>query len=153
MRVVRFKPHLAEEWGVKPTDRFIVRKTSPSGRSVYINLRGNHLSHISTSVLLEENTVADTEIRPAEAPMPIMEEAKELVRSYVQVHLDKSDPEVQFEVYIVWFSKTLLNWKALISTTLPDKMYYELTHDGANYCTYLDAYLKIDNRKVMDEGY
>lgn len=97
--------------------------------------------------------MADAEIRPAEAPLPIMEEAKELVRDYVNVHLDKSDPPVEFEVYVVWFSKTLKNWKGLLSTTLPDKMYYELTHDGENQCTYLDAYLKIDNRKIMDEGY
>lgn len=97
--------------------------------------------------------MADTEVRPAEAPMPIMDEAKDLVRDYVNIHLDKSDPVPEFEVYIVWFSKTLQNWKALVSTTLPDKMYYELTHDGEYNCTYLDAYLKIDNRKIMDEGH
>jgi hypothetical protein len=77
--------------------------------------------------------------------------AKAIVRSYVESHLDKSDPEVpEFDVYVVWFSKTLKNWKALISTTLPDGKYYEVTHNGDENETYLDAYLKFDNLCVKD---
>ena len=51
------------------------------------------------------------------------------------------------EVYVVWFAKTLQNWKALASTTLPDGMYYEVTHNGDKGETYLDAYKKFDNIK------
>lgn len=53
-------------------------------------------------------------------------------------------------VYIVWFAKTLQNWKALLSTTLPDGMYYEVTRNGDRNETYLDAYKKVENVTFRD---
>ena len=73
------------------------------------------------------------------------EKALKLVRNYALPHLDKSDPNPNFEVYIVWKCKTLQNWKYLISTTLYDGMYYELTFDGDKDQWYLDAYKKFEN--------
>jgi hypothetical protein len=55
------------------------------------------------------------------------------------------------EVYVVWFCKTLRNWKALLSTTVPDGMYYELSYNGDDKVTYLDAYKMINNISVPDE--
>ena len=55
-----------------------------------------------------------------------------------------------FDVYIVWKCKTLQNWKYLISTTLSDDMYYELTYDGDNKRWYLDAYKKLENKVIED---
>jgi hypothetical protein len=81
------------------------------------------------------------------------EKAKRLVFEYVQSHLEKTDIHVTFEpdeVYLVWFSKTLLNWKALLSTTLPDGMYYEVTYNGSARETYIDAYKKFDNVRIPD---
>lgn len=49
------------------------------------------------------------------------------------------------DVYVVWSCKTLLNHKALLSTTIPDGMYYELTYNGADNELYLDAYKKWKN--------
>lgn len=49
------------------------------------------------------------------------------------------------DVYIVWFSKTLQNWKALASTSHEDGMYYEITYDGNKEVAYVDAYKKWDN--------
>lgn len=77
--------------------------------------------------------------------------ATAIVREHVDSKLDRSDPPVAYDVFVVWFSKTLRNWKALVSTTLPDQMYYELTHDGHNRVTYLDAYKKFENRAIPDE--
>lgn len=74
--------------------------------------------------------------------------ARKLVRSYVIGRLDKSDPPIELplkDIYVVWFCKTLLNWKTLISTNLPDGMYYEVTRDGLADKIYIDAYRKIDN--------
>lgn len=71
--------------------------------------------------------------------------AKNIVGAYVDTHLEKTDPSVTYTVYIVWFSKTLKNWKALLSTTLPDGKYYELTHNGDKDETYVDVYVKVDN--------
>jgi Family of unknown function (DUF6275) len=77
--------------------------------------------------------------------------ARNLVFDYVQEHLDKSDPPIDFtvdNVFVVWFSKTLQNWKALVSTTLPDGMYYEVTFDGSTKRAYLDAYRKVQNISI-----
>ena len=51
-------------------------------------------------------------------------------------------------VYIVWFSKTLQNFKALVSTTVSDGMYYEITYNGDKNELYLDAYKKWENKKI-----
>lgn len=71
--------------------------------------------------------------------------AIEIVREYIEAHLDKSDPEPEFEVYIVWKAKILQNWKYLISSNLFDGMYYEVTYNGDKDEWYLDAYKKFQN--------
>lgn len=88
------------------------------------------------------------------ASQAYQEYAKEVVYQYVKSKLDKSDTHPTFaidEVYVVWFCKTLKNWKTLISTTLPDQMYYEVTYNGEDKETYLDAYKKFDNVCIKDE--
>lgn len=74
--------------------------------------------------------------------------SKNTVRNYVINHLDKSDTVPDFDVYIVWYCKTLQNWKALLSTALFDGMYYELTLNGDKDEAYLDAYKKWDNNCI-----
>ena len=74
--------------------------------------------------------------------------ALEIVRNYINEHLDKSDAIPDFEVFTVWKSKVLQNWKYLISSTLFDGMYYELTYNGDKHEWYLDAYKKFENRVV-----
>ena len=71
-----------------------------------------------------------------------------IVADYINEHLDKSDGEVYFEVYVVWKCKTLQNWKFLISASLHDGMYYELTYNGDKEEWYLDAYKKFENRCI-----
>lgn len=77
----------------------------------------------------------------------MQETAKEIVMNYVNEKLEKTDgiQITRGEVYVVWFCKTLQNWKCLLSTTLPDGMYYEVTHNGDKEETYLDAYKKWEN--------
>ena len=74
--------------------------------------------------------------------------AHEIVKDYIIEHLDKSDDIPQFEVYTVWKCKALQNWKFLISSTLLDGMYYELTFNGDENEWYLDAYKKFENRII-----
>lgn len=76
------------------------------------------------------------------------EKAINIVKQYVLDHLDKSDPASEFEVYTVWKAKVLQNWKYLISTTLLDGMYYELTFNGDKHEWYLDAYKKFENKVI-----
>lgn len=75
--------------------------------------------------------------------------ARAIVYNYAKEHLDKSDPETEFnfekDVYIVWSCKTLQNNKAMVSTNLSDGMYYEVTHNGDTGEIYLDAYKKFQN--------
>ena len=78
------------------------------------------------------------------------ERAIQLVLNYIAEHLDKSDPEPDFKVYIVWKCKVLQNWKDLVSTSLFDGMYYELTYNGYKKEWYLDAYKKFQNKVIPD---
>ena len=80
----------------------------------------------------------------------MVEEAKKIVKDYAKEHLDKSDENnsEEFDVYIVWQSKALQNWKFMISTSLRDGMYYELTYNGDKKEWYLDAYKKFENRVI-----
>lgn len=81
--------------------------------------------------------------------------AKKIVLDYANEHIDKTD-NVQItldDVFIVWFCKTLQNWKALVSTNLPDGMYYEVTYNGDKKELYLDAYKKFENRKIDEFPY
>ena len=73
------------------------------------------------------------------------ERASEIVRKYANDHLDKSDGPVPFDVYVVWQCCILGNYKLLLSTSLTDGMYYEVTFNKANNEIYLDAYKKFEN--------
>ena len=77
--------------------------------------------------------------------------ALSIVREYILDHLDKTDDIPEFEVYTVWKAKALQNWKYLISSTLLDEMYYELTFNGDKSEWYLDAYKKFDNKVIKEE--
>ena len=78
------------------------------------------------------------------------EKALQIVMEYIESHLDKSDLKPSFEVYTVWKCKALQNWKYLLSSTLPDGMYYELTYNGNKNEWYLDAYKKFENVVIAE---
>lgn len=71
-----------------------------------------------------------------------------IIKEYILLHLDKSDETPEFEVFVVWKCKALQNWKWLLSSTLPDGMYYELTYNGDKDEFYLDAYKKFENKAI-----
>lgn len=77
-------------------------------------------------------------------------DALSIVAGYIKEHLDKSDPAPYFDLFIVWKCKTLQNFKCLISSTIHDGMYYELTYNGDKQEWYLDAYKKFENRCIPD---
>ena len=74
--------------------------------------------------------------------------SKELVKQYAYEHLDKSDGiDINtFDVFIVWYAYELGHNKALLSTTLLDGMYYEVTYNSNKKEVYLDAYKKFENK-------
>ncbi|MFQ6792927.1 MAG: DUF6275 family protein [Thomasclavelia sp.] len=75
---------------------------------------------------------------------------KEKVVKYVNEHLDKTDKKeiTEDDIFVVWSCKTLQNNKALLSTTLFDGMYYELTYNGDKNELYFDAYKKWENKLI-----
>ena len=76
----------------------------------------------------------------------------DIVFKYILDHFDKSDEVPYFEVYIVWKCKALQNWKYLISSTLMDGMYYELTYNGDTNEWYLGAYKKFENKVIPGDS-
>jgi hypothetical protein len=80
--------------------------------------------------------------------MDLQKRARDAVKAYILPHLEVTDDIPEFETYIVWFTKTLQNWKALVSTTLPDQMHYELTYNGDKDELYIDAYKKFNNSRI-----
>lgn len=73
---------------------------------------------------------------------------KREVVSFHNVDMQNKEKITKDEVYVVWFSKTLQNAKALLSTTLSDGMYYEATYNGDKNEMYLDAYKKLSNKAI-----
>lgn len=76
--------------------------------------------------------------------------AKEQIVRYVNDRGEKSNGQPvtlisDDDVFVVWYCKTLQNHKALLSTTISDGMYYEITFSGDRDEAYLDAYKKWEN--------
>jgi hypothetical protein len=76
--------------------------------------------------------------------------ARRMVVHYFNTKVPKTSSETIFEiemgdVFVVWFCKTLQNWKALVATEVCDGCYFEVTHNGDKNETYIDYYKKVDN--------
>lgn len=74
---------------------------------------------------------------------------KDIIVNYFNEHTKKQI--TKDDVFIVWSCKTLQNNKALVSTTVSDGMYYEITHNGDKNETYIDAYKKWENFTVKGD--
>lgn len=77
-----------------------------------------------------------------------MEKSRRVVVEYFNSQadsIDKNGKITEEDIYMVWMCKSLQNWKALLSTDIPDGMYYEVTYNGDKGEMYLDAYKKWKN--------
>lgn len=75
------------------------------------------------------------------------EKALYLVKKYLTQH------EYTYEedsIKLVWFCKTLQNWKALVADINLDGKFFEVTYNGDKKETYIDAYSKLENVRVPD---
>lgn len=83
-----------------------------------------------------------------------LKKAKELVINYFNKEVEKTDGlSIKIDdVYVVWHCSLLGNHKCLISTTVPDGMYYEITYNSTKGEIYLDAYKKWKNECHVYEG-
>lgn len=64
---------------------------------------------------------------------------------------DKNGKITEDNVFFVWGVKVLQNNKALVSTNIPDGMYYECTYNGDKKEMYVDAYKKWKNFVIKVE--
>lgn len=85
-------------------------------------------------------------------PLSYPDQARQIVVDHFNGTRDPSDSDRYVlkmeDVYVVWFCKTLQNWKALVSTILPDLTYYEVTFNGNEQVIYLDVYTKTQNKEI-----
>ena len=78
---------------------------------------------------------------------------KEKVVDYTNttMNLSSVNPPVYIsasDVYVVWLNRTLQNNKALLSTTIEDGKYYEVTYNGDKNEMYFDVYVHVYNEAV-----
>jgi hypothetical protein len=75
-------------------------------------------------------------------------QARTMVLDVVNGYLNEADKITIDDVYIVWYSYVLSNWKALVSTTIPDDRYYEVTHKAGSE-TFVDVYAKVSQQIIQ----
>lgn len=106
-----------------------------------------------STLLGMKNESKDTQTPKPSTTETMQDKARRYVMEYFNTNVDASDSSrIGFnDTYLVWFSKTIQNWKALVGTTVSDGMYYEVTYNGDEEEAYIDAYKKVGNVKVSDE--
>ena len=80
--------------------------------------------------------------------------ARHLVVNEFNTEINSSDAgkEIKFDdTYFYFFAYILGGWKVYVSTTVPDNKIYEVTHDTEKKRTYLDVYVKLQNRVIEDD--
>lgn len=81
---------------------------------------------------------------------------KNMIIDYFTKHKDTTDKEIEMkieDVFVVWTCKALQNNKTLLSTTMPDGLYYEITYNGDKHEAYVDVYKKWENYVVKEENF
>jgi hypothetical protein len=122
----------------------IVRETGAKAMSLSANDFGHNEGDDPVSIVPQRSPsreVAET----------LQDAGRRIVCNYVKEMFDKSDPTLEFtvdNVYVVSFAKTLQNHKMMISTTIPDGKYYEVTYNGDKAEYYLDVYVRVDNKRI-----
>lgn len=79
----------------------------------------------------------------------MFEKMRKVVYDYVVSHLDVTD-NINFtldDVYLIWTCKTLKNWKAVISTILPDGI--RIMEKMVSYISMLIKSLKINALEIF----
>lgn len=87
-------------------------------------------------------------------PDRLLMDAKRLVVDNYNEHREaaRSSPLTMDSVYIVWFAKTLGNWKAIVASPVTRGLLWEVAFNGHRKEAYIDIYKKLNSVKVLVEG-
>ena len=77
-----------------------------------------------------------------------LNKCEKIVRDYTNESLTYSPYTMPFEVYIVWYCKTLQNHKAIMTTSYINGIIFELTYNGDKNQLYVDIYNKSENKCI-----
>ena len=94
---------------------------------------------------LEESTVSPD-------PDRLLTAAKKLAIDNYNSHRDKERIPAELtmdSVYIVWWAKTLNNWKAIVASSVARGFLWEVTSNGYRKEAYIEVYRKINSKKVL----
>lgn len=99
------------------------------------------------------STPSPADIAPRVVASDPMTIAKRVVVANFNEHRkSRTVPELQMkDVFIVWFTKTLMNWKAIIASSQAKGLFWEVSYNGVRKEIYLDVYTKINNVKISME--
>jgi Family of unknown function (DUF6275) len=83
----------------------------------------------------------------------LMMSKKVVVDNYNLYRDSRKSPELTMDaVYIVWFSKTLGNWKAIVASPVVRGLLWEVAFNAHKNEAYVDIYKKLNNVKVSLGG-
>lgn len=131
-----------------------LEKTDDGKIQIWVRLPQDHVAwDDDPNVKPEPARFADVEVMEdrAEMLMPsgFAPQAQAIALVQMLHYSENSDIQLPIEdIYVVWFCKTLQNWKAMVSTNAKDDAYYEVTHNGDKNETYVDCYVKATNTAV-----
>ena len=88
--------------------------------------------------------------RGSESPDEFIQMARKMVVDNYNQHRATDQPELPYDgVHIVWFTKTLGNWKAIVASSIIRGLLWEVTSNVYKHEVYIDVYKKLNNVKVI----
>lgn len=82
----------------------------------------------------------------------LLKKAKSVATQAYNSQSPASTQITENEMFIIWFSKTLRNWKAVVSTSEHPGLLIEVTYNGDKRETYADTYFKMNNVVIPDNN-
>jgi len=84
------------------------------------------------------------------APDRFLIQAKQIVVDNYNSHRDvaRSQELTMEQVYIVWFTKVLGSWKAIVASPVIRGLIWDVTYNGYKSEAYIDIYKKLNNVKI-----
>ena len=79
----------------------------------------------------------------------MIEKAISLIIDYIDTEGD-GEKITSKDVKVVWFCKTLQNWKCLLFVPRFEDYYFEITYNGDKKEAYIDEYVKRYNTVIVD---